>query len=407
MKEFTLKEFIPMQPGYPEVAPTDEYYLNIANELAKNIDEHHLLSSYGEDLKREIILGVVGYFQDVISDSGIWRSFITFSKEIYGAPLPMFTLGENYIESELNIEDIQFLIWYYIECSLDNNGTLSPYNKEICEATKCCFAILDKYYDDAPNPTEYNLIMDVELNDAEQIQQIYDLSYWLFWNSYFMRPAATPTLKQNLLEGQQIIKEHPDPEEARPLLLELNQRIMADNPTGPHSLFMREWLKLIVENRIPHEKPKTGMIPHKFYKAFFKANNNKPIRFIKSYTELEDFLSNNMKWGESENGHLPQLKEYSNFVLYATPEKGLLVAPEISQYVFHPENFTYNKDVAHQEAHTLITEQGRCPIDLVKYLFSNNLVPDAHLPWDNTEQILLDNWDFLARLYLQSFYRAK
>ena len=62
---------------------------------------------------------------------------------------------------------------------------------------------------------------------------------------------------------------------------------------------------------------------------------------------------------------------------------------------------------AKAEAHELITMQGRCPIDLVKHLFANGMVPDAALPWDDSRRALLDNWDFLARFYLQSFYRAK
>ena len=69
-------------------------------------------------------------------------------------------------------------------------------------------------------------------------------------------------------------------------------------------------------------------------------------------------------------------------------------------------NPLYNKELGEKETYTLITIQGRCPIDLVKYIFINNLVPDAKFPWDETDYVLLRNWDFLARLYLQAYYRA-
>ena len=59
-------------------------------------------------------------------------------------------------------------------------------------------------------------------------------------------------------------------------------------------------------------------------------------------------------------------------------------------------------------AHRIVTERGVAPIDLVKYLFENNLVPDARLPFEKGEErsLLHENWDFLARLYLQTHYRG-
>ena len=37
-------------------------------------------------------------------------------------------------------------------------------------------------------------------------------------------------------------------------------------------------------------------------------------------------------------------------------------------------------------------------------VFWKDLLPDAVLPADDTGEILHANWDFLARLYLQSYY---
>ncbi len=51
-------------------------------------------------------------------------------------------------------------------------------------------------------------------------------------------------------------------------------------------------------------------------------------------------------------------------------------------------------------------EQGVCPVDLLRYLFDNDMVPAARWPSAKDTSILHDNWDFLARLYLQKYYRA-
>lgn len=406
--KITLKEFLQIQPSYPQEADTDKYFLNLANILANKWDSSSILKDLDEELRQQITLGVIGYFQDIIADAGIWRSFSTMSESLYGTPVPLFERPEDYFDSELNFIDVQFLIWYYIECSRQENGTLAHNDSEIIKLAKLFFETLDAVYEEAPTPIDYNLIMDVDLNEHDQIHEIYDLSYWLFWNSYFLRPAATPTLNASLAEAHEIIKAHPDQDKARSLLADLNQRIMLENPTGPLSLFMNEWMHLIVNNHLPKApKSKTPTTVHKFYKAFHKASGGSDIIFCNNYKELEDFLSHKMGWGETAEGHLPDLKECSNFVLYATPENGLLIAHDIAQYISHPLNTLYNSIEAKQNAHTLITEQGTCPIDLVKYLFTTNIVPDATLPCDPTGKLLHAHWDFFARLYLQSFYRAE
>lgn len=406
--EITLKEFLTMQPGYPDEAPTDKYYLEIANSLSKEWDNSNLLPDVPEETKHSVVLGITGYFQDIIADAGIWRSFCTLNKELYGTPLPVIGIDSGYIESELNEIDIQFLIWYIIECNSDEYGQLSPSCQELKTLAGRFYNILDKHYESAPVPVEYNLITDVDLSDYENMQGIFDLSYWLFWNSYLMRHAATPAFRQAMAEARDIINANPDPEAARPLLADLNQRIMIENPTGPLALFINEWLRLIIDNKAPKELAvNKAEAPHKFYVNFKKASYGEDLVFCSNYDELNNFLSKNMDWGNNPDGHLPGLKAFGNFVLYATPEKGLLVAHDISQFIKHPQNKLYNRDAAASQAYTMITGQGICPIDLTKYLFSNNLVPDAVLPFDKTGgKILLDNWDFLARLYLQSFYRA-
>lgn len=406
--EISLKEFLTMQPGYPNEAPTDKYYLKIANLLAKEWDNANCLPNVPEEIKHNVILGITGYFQDIIADAGIWRSFCTINKSLYGTPLPVINVDSGYIESELNEIDIRFLIWYIIECNSNEYGQLSPDNQDVKNLAGLFYNILDKHYESAPVPVEYNLIMDVDLSNYDDMQDIFDLSYWLFWNSYMMRHAAVPTFRQAMVEAHEIIQANPDPEDARPLLADLNQRIMIENPTGPLSLFINEWLKIIIDNKIPKETISNKITePHKFYVNFKKAGNGEDLVFCSNYDELNHFLSNNMEWGNNSDGHLPGLKAFANFVLYATPEKGLLVAHDISPFIKHPHNKLYDKELAAQKAYTMITEQGICPIDLTRYLFSNNLVPDAVLPFDKTGgKILLNNWDFLARLYLQSFYRA-
>lgn len=411
--EITIKDFMLKQPNYPDVAESDKYYIILANRLAKILDNSRALVNESEKTRKDVVLAVTGYFQDVVADAGIWRSFSTMCKELYGKPLPIYPVGEDYIESELNIEDVQFVVWYVLEMSHEENGSVSPFSKDVMNTAKLLYTVLDAVYEDAPVPVEYQMMMDVDLNDKDDAQKIYDLSYWLFWDSYFLRPAAKEALRNAMERAHEIIRKNPDEDVARPLLSELNQSVMIESVTGPLSLSIGEWIELIVDGKMPKDAVLTDKSEHKYYTALMKATGGKPIAFIDSYDALESFLSNDMGWGESAEGHFPEMREFDNFVILGNRSKGVLIAHDVAQYIKHPDNPMYDSDKAVAEGHKMVLNQGVVPVDLLKYLFENGLVPDLRLPFvfpkeykEHGEKLLHDNWDFFARLYLQSFYRA-
>ncbi len=406
--EITIKDFMLKQPNYPDVAESDKYYIILASRMAKLMDNSRQLINYDENIRKDVVLAVVGYFQDIIADAGIWRSFSTVCKKLYGKPLPIYPIPEDYIESELNLVDVQFVVWYVLEMSAGENGKISPFSKDVVSTAKLLYGVLDAVYDDAPVPVELQMVMDVDLNDESDAQKIYDLSYWLFWNSYFLRPAAKEALKQAMEHAHDIIRKNPDEEKARELLADMNRQVMVESVTGPLSLSIGEWIELIVDGKLPKEDaPKSGG-EHKYYTAFNKATGGKPIAFFSSYDALEAFLSEDMGWGNAPEGHLPAMREFDNFVVLGDPRKGMLVAHDVAPYIKHPDNPMYDSRRAAQEGHNMVLRQGVAPIDLVKYLFKNNLIPDVRLPYDDGEESLLHaNWDFFARLYLQNFYRGE
>lgn len=409
--EITIKDFMLKQPNYPDVAESDKYYIILANRLAKLLDNSRLLVNTPEQVRKDVVLAVVGYFQDVVADAGIWRSFSTMCKELYGTPLPIYRIPDDYIESELNEIDVQFVVWYVMEMSSERNGTLSPYDRDVERVSHLFFSVLDAAYDDAPVPVELQMALDVDLTDESEAQRIYDLSYWLFWDSYFLRPAAKEALRAATERAHEIIRANKDEDEARRQLAQLNRDVMVESYTGPLSLSIGEWIKLIVDGKmpLPDEAATTSASTsnHKYYDALLAATGGSPVAFLDSYDALETFLSDDMGWGVSAEGHLPDMRHFDNFVVLGNPAKGILIAHDVAQYIKHPDNPLYDSRLAAAEAHLLAIEPGRVPIDLLKYLFSNNLLPDARLPHDTAGNLLHDNWDFFARLYLQHYYRAR
>lgn len=403
------QDFANMQPKYDKNSISDRFYYGLALELSNAVSETEYARRLGEESCREIVLATVGYYQDIVADAGIWRSFCTLHNELYGRLLPFYDLGEDYIESELNLTDLKFIVWYVTEGCIEDKGTLSPFDEDIAAVAQIMFEYLDKYYDFAPQPEAYSAVNELDIYDQEQIQDVYNYSYWLFWHSYFMRHAAADVMRSSLEEGKNIVAKSEDENNARLQLLELNERTMKDHPTGPLALFVGEWIKAIIENKSPFAAPKKPKAPvevHKFYKAFMKANGTEPIRFVGTAAALTEFLSKDMGWGDIGKDFLAHMAHFRNFTIFANPEKGILIAPETAQFIKHKDNKYYSESAAKASAHELITIPGRCPIDLVTYVFANKLVPDAALKWNKTGRVLLDNWDFLARLYLQSYYRA-
>ena len=407
--EITIKEFMLKQPNYPEVAESDKYYIILANRLAKLLTNSRLLINEPEQVRKDVILAAVGYFQDIIADAGVWRSFCTVCKEYYGTPLPLYPIPDDYIESELNEVDLRFVIWYVIEMSRNEQGSLSPFDPAIERTAHLIFNVFDAEYDDAPIPVELQMAFDVDLNDESEAQRIYDLSYWLFWDCWFLRPAAREALSRAAAEAHRIIKENPREEDARPLLAELNRNVMVESVTGPLALPIGEWLRLIVDGVMPKldivQNATQSIKPHKYYTALPQATGGKEIALSHSCDALETFLSEQMGWGPSAEGHLPALRHADNFVILGNPEKGILIAPDVAQYLSHPDNPLYDATAAAAEAHTLVTTPGRVPHDLLKYAFANGMLPDARLPHDKQGTLLHTNWDFLSRLYLGPYSR--
>lgn len=323
--KITSLEYMRMQPGYPEQYASDKFYYGLSQELLMKVASTRLAKHYGPEVVKETVLSTVCYYQDVVSDVGLWRTMCTIHKHWYGKWLPIYDLGEEYVESELNLTDIRLLIWYLLECKSVERGIISPFDEEIMELAEVLHSPLEEYYDFAPESEGFSFIREMEIYNPEHAQQVYDFSYWLFWNSYLLRPAAVEVMRHSLEEGRKIAQRYENRDDAREELLEYNHTIMKESPTGPLSLHTKDWLLAIVDNKIPRK---------------------------------------------------PESKSAS---------AASIVLPE--------------------KRYELLTKIERYKPEEVRHIFKNGLVPDAKFVWEGSDdRVLLENWDFFARLYGQGHY---
>lgn len=396
----TEEQFMMRQPSFPERSATDPYYHRLANHLAEAGEKRKLLPGWPEAVVNRVCLGLVGYIQDILCDAGIWRSFINRHNEMYGKWLPYYETSEDYIPHELNPEDVRFLTWYTLSMNYEDRRLCNPMDPEIARAAEVWHAMLDRIYEEAPEPQEYHIWKGLEFNNSEEAEQIMHFSHWLYMHCYLLTPAYALTLSEIINRpGMR------DPENFNQLRQALHDS-MSDDPTGPLALYLKEWLHLILEGRMPKErKAEEPAGENATYRAFVEATGGSPIKFLGSYEEFNQFVTESLGWEKGEE-HLPQFKGCRDFVLLVNRQKGMLLAHDICRCIKMEGNPYYDAEYAGSHAIYLMTVRGMCPADLLHYLWEHDALSDAHFPGDSDTMLVRDNRDFIARCYLQQYYRG-
>lgn len=400
MLKITVQDYISRQPK-GEPVESDPFYLGLANRIAQATEKNGWLSRWPEAVVKNAILGIIDYYQDVIADAGVWRGFIDVCKSYYGKYLPFFPIDDDYLEYELNYQDVRFLLWYFISMMDDNSRLLDPLDKDVETCAYEWYKILESEYEEAPNPEGYHHWRELTGDHRLEKDELYKLSNWFLLHCWLTVPAYSSTLAQIFASMT---------EEDRRDITKVHERLeqsMMEDPTGPLALFIVEWMELIIRCKIPpYEHKESEDAPeHKYYTAFVNATGGKTIMFFDGYSQLNDFLIEKLGW-ESGREHLPMMKSSRNFILMVNKTKGMLAARDINECIKHPDNDQYDKAYAETHAIELLTERGKCPADLLKYLCENGCLPDASFPCTDNTGLVRDNWDFIARCYLQLYYRG-
>lgn len=385
----------------PEETETDNYYFNLTNRLAELAKEKALFQSYPEKVVERAALTLVGYYQDVICDAGIWRSFITECRRLYGYTVPFYSdEKEDYTDYELNRSDVRFMVWYAMSMNYENRRVCYPFDREIIQGADAWYEELERVYDDSPLPVDYQMSRELEIHSEEDRPAIMKLASWLFLHCYLMTPAYALTLTEIASEFD-LSKEDGVIEMQKKLDLSMWQ-----DPTGPLALYLGEWLYLIVEQKpAPEPKQEDTEGEHKYFTAFTSYTGGKRIQYFATYEDLNQFFIKALGWNEGEE-HLPQVKGDRDFVLMVDPSKGMLMARNIAKCIASPENPLYDKEYATRHAIELLTERGCCPPDLLLFICNQGWLPDAVFPGSDDKEIVEKNWDFIARCYLQQYYRG-
>lgn len=154
-KKKTLFQQIPVQAirnthPAPEIGcPTDLYYTRIANDIFKHLANDIQKGNFTESEARKIAINIAAYFEDQVSEFGLWRAFVTKHKEMFGKWLPFYNTDEEYYEDEVNIQDVAFIIWQTLT-AMRNGRIVNPENFGLNLISIGIYSILEKEFEKAP-----------------------------------------------------------------------------------------------------------------------------------------------------------------------------------------------------------------------------------------------------------------
>lgn len=255
---------------------TDEAYARFATNLADLLVKQNIQGFEGNNA-RELSIFLTLYYEDVVSDLGIWHSFTTRMHELYGRYLPFYDVDEaKYFRDEPNDVDVRFLIWYFISRN-ERGSIVAPDTLAIEYASEVVGKMMDEQFELMP----VNEQLKHFFSNPEWARSFYnqrDIMKWFFFANYL-------TCNENALDiamqqGMAFSRNMHCPTDIAFLISECVA--VYENKLMPLAMKAQEWMQMILEyNGRPEEAKKIGSqeyLPFDFYKVV-EAERGKGIKF--------------------------------------------------------------------------------------------------------------------------------
>jgi hypothetical protein len=247
-KRIYIKDWLLFKP-YDRQTLTDGYYLKLSNDINHAITtnkQSFILNIYLENKDVNLLACfLTSYFEDVISETNVWSSFIRVHKRLYKKQLPFYILDE-YYEDEINTQDVSFLIWYFLN-TIQEEKFIAPFNTFIIEIAEKVMGIFDEAWDDAPKNEDlksYYLIDKTE-EDFYVARKIIDT---ILFKTYLFFTDTFLDLKEKEIE---ITERSKDDENILMFLNDNRDTNLHRSHTRLLSLTGKEWASEIIGGKHP------------------------------------------------------------------------------------------------------------------------------------------------------------
>lgn len=221
---------------------TDAAYARFASDLAELMEKLNIQEFKGDNL-RELAIVLTMYYEDMISDLGIWNALTDSFQELYGRQLPFYDVDmQHYYRNEPNVEDIRFLIWLLMTRT-EPSAVVSPDTPALEAAARTACSLMDKRFEDMPVNEELKEFFE----KAEFAQNFYaqlDLMKWSYYACYASCNENAPMLTRQ--QAQRLSQSLNCPP---PIAMNVAESIaMYENRLQPLAMRPQDWLARIVRN---------------------------------------------------------------------------------------------------------------------------------------------------------------
>lgn len=411
------KDWLQLHP-YKQSTPVDSYYTGIANRIYDIMIQTELANSFEGEETKQISIRLAAYFEDVISNLGIWRAFITTYKELYDKYVPFYTPDDHYYDDEVNREDVRFLLWHFTQQYHGfRKGTfVNPDNPANEETARRVYQLFCDEWTVAPENEKMALLFAPETRYENQ--ETYEpLLFWFHYNSYLLTDSS-----KELTEQTQILwnANKNDSEKLNTLVMDLHQKLAYVSKTVLLALTSPQWLaRILPENhpdiafvreiansslaQIPEEVQKKNQDE---YEKFNKAAEGQLLIYFSEVEELIQFITEKAEIEIDTDLNLKDALRGKKLALYATAEEGMQVIFLDVELLKDEKNPFYDAAKAETQALAFFIVK-HCSIYLLKELEEKGMLADAQtkslISPDRGKAVIHENWQFLSRYFLREY----
>lgn len=241
-----LKDWLEIKP-YDKPSITDTYYLKICNEVKDAIfsqkQSPDLLAYLNNTEINYLACFLTSYFEDLISETNIWNSFVRIHQRLYSKPLPFYDV-DDYFEEEINTQDISVLIWYFIN-AIQDEKLVSPHLHSIAIAAEQVMAVFENSWEYAPENKHLNSIYQIDENE-DDFYVARNFIEVILYRTYLFHPDTQLRMKNEELN---ILDENKEDENLMVILTESRDNALNKIHSRLLNMQGKEWAAEILGNQ--------------------------------------------------------------------------------------------------------------------------------------------------------------
>ena len=296
---------------YDKPGMADHYYISVCMAIRKRLkdpevelEEH--VAGFPDFNVGDFVAFMVSYFEDVVSELGLWKAFTEKNYELYGRYLPFYKgtgcdndhycysngMGDinnadnadendDYYPGDINRQDIAFLIWYYLtakghmheDAMVKMVNPLSPW---IMNMAADLFTLFDERFERAPENSILKSFIRSDANETD-FYSVRFVIQWLCTSSWlfgFMGEWLAHKVKELYEEEPELISEH-----GMDLLKDLKDQIAFAEPFPLLALKGHEWYALILGKEHSLFSPLMGIGEKQHGTLIYRGFDDQNVKF--------------------------------------------------------------------------------------------------------------------------------